>query len=200
MSPERENINPDLAEVLRLISEGERVVAPGANLRDANLSSANLRRANLNFANLNFADLRKADLRDADLWRASLFQANLGAANLLRANLNFADLSFADLRKADLSDADLWRASLERADLTDSEGIVCFPEIGSRKDTLFAVLHTNPEENIIMYKTGGFWGPEDKLLAAIKELHGKNKYAKEYQAAIDQAKKLLLEKKAARRT
>ncbi len=94
----------------------------GANLRGANLHGANLRKADLDGANLRGGNLREADLyganpRGADLREANLYGANLRGANLYGANLYGANLYGANLREADLRGANLRGANLQGANL-----------------------------------------------------------------------------------
>ncbi len=156
---------------------GERLIVPaGADLRRADLSGADLRRADLSGADLSDADLSGADLRGADLYDADLGGADLGGANLSGANLYDADLGGADLSGADLSGANLRGANLRGA-----KGILTIGPVGSRGDFLYAVHH----EDIIMVKTGCFWGPLSEFLAAVQKTHGDTKYGRDYRAAVE---------------
>ena len=60
--------------------------------------------------------------------------------------------------------------------------ILTISSLGSRNDTI-TVLYNKT------CATGGFQGTVDEFLAAVKETHRNNKYAKQYQDAIDYAYK-----------
>ena len=88
------------------------------------------------------------------------------------------------------SGADLYGADLSGADLSEKENdikdIKQIGNIGSRGGfTVFFRCKKSIEINC-----GCFWGDVKKFKAAIKEKHGNNKYAIEYNSAISFVKKL----------
>jgi hypothetical protein len=142
-----------------------------ANLTDANLSDAHLSCANLSDAHLSCADLRGADLTGA--------------------HLRGADLTGAYLSCANLTGADLRGAYLRGADLTGARGVLAIGPIGSRRDILYAVQHAD----VIMLKTGCFWGSLDEFVDQVKHVHAGTVYLRHYLAAVDLIKAYFEEEK-----
>lgn len=62
---------------------------------------------------------------------------------------------------------------------------LCVSSIGSRNDTITFARSVN---NTILVWTGCFHGTIDDFIKAVKETHGDNKYAKEYELAIELAR------------
>ena len=120
----------------------------------------------------------RADLRGAYLTGADLRGADLRGADLTRAYLTGADLRGADLRGADLTGADLRGA----------DGIIVVGPIGSRQDFLYAVQH----KDVVMVKTGCFWGDISHFEKSVSEKHEGNNYGKAYAAAITFIKEYFL--------
>jgi len=159
----------------------------GANLWEANLSGASLSGANLWGANLSGASLSEANLSEASLWGANLRGANLWGANLREANLREANLSGANLSGASLSGANLWGANLSGASLSEKYGEtkgkrpqLQFIGIGS-SNSILTMINC---EHAVYVNRGCFVGTLEEFNQAVKEKHGDNEYAQEYQAAI----------------
>ena len=149
----------------------------GADLREADLAEADLRRANLYGANLSGANLYRADLSEADLRRANLYGANLSGANLRRADLSGADLSGADLR---------------RANLREAYPIGCLglysvrpPFMSSRNDALYAGVFERDGGLVLLFSAGcQHQQTAAELREKVRETHGMNAHAVQYEAAI----------------
>jgi hypothetical protein len=156
----------------------------GANLYEANLHGANLREADLHGANLREADLREADLREADLREANLRGANLHGANLCRANLRGANL-----READLYGADLRRANLYGANLDSKYCYLSISPIGSENGQLWTM---RDERDVLKINRGCFYGTLPEFIEAVKAKHSGNKYERQYMAAIELIKTVLM--------
>ncbi len=140
----------------------EKAVSDGANLIGANLSGANLIGANLSGANLIGANLSRADL--------------IGA-NLIGAHLSGADLSGADLRGANLSGADL----TDGATLLGDSPIFQVGPIGSRRDFFTAYI---TDQGLRLDAGCQRQITRDVFEQRLAELHGDNKHAREYRAAL----------------
>ena len=154
----------------------------GANLAGANLAGANLTGANLSDANLYGADLSKANLNDASLYGANLIGTCLYSADLSGADLRGADLSGIDLSRANLSKANLNGACLRNKEtLIGNRPVFQIGPIGSRCDYL-TVYMTNQglrfDADCQRQITRAVF---EKRLAM---LHGENKHAQEYHAAL----------------
>jgi len=139
-------------------------------------------RANLWGANLSGASLSEANLSEASLWGANLRGANLWGANLREANLSGANLSGASL-----SGANLWGANLSGASLSEKYGEtkgkrpqLQFIGIGS-SNSILTMINC---EHAVYVNRGCFVGTLEEFNQAVKEKHGDNEYAQEYQAAI----------------
>lgn len=119
-------------------------------------------------ANLSYADLRNADLSYADLRRANLSNADLSDADLSDANLSDANLSYANLRGADLG----------------NKHYISICGLGSaRRMTTYLF-----EDDRIF--CGCFKGTLAEFEAKVKETHGDNIHAKQYDTLIDMINKL----------
>ena len=159
----------------------------GANLSGANLSRAYLSRADLSRADLSRADLSRAYLSRADLSRADLSGADLSGANLSGANLSRAYLSGADLSGADLSGADLSGADLSGANLTDGatllgdSPIFQVGPIGSRRDFFTAYI---TDQGLRLDAGCQRQITREVFEQRLADLHGDNKHAREYRAAL----------------
>jgi len=147
----------------------------GADLSDAYLSGADLRDAYLRGANLSGADLSGANLRGAYLSDAYLRGANLSGADLRDAYLRGANLSDANLSGAYLSGADL-----SGAKLVGERPILQISPLGSRNDTLLALITSSG----LRVKTGCFYGDREEFAAAIEDTHGDTVHGNEYRAAL----------------
>ncbi len=107
-------------------------------------------------------------------------------ANLNRANLNRASLDGANLDGANLDGANLARAYLAGANLAGGEVAagdrppLQIGPIGSRSAYLIAWL----TKNGVFIRAGCFWGSRDAFAAKVKETHGDNVHAQEYEAAL----------------
>ena len=164
----------------------------GANLSGADLSEADLSGADLSGANLSGADLSGADLSGADLRRATLYGATLYGANLSGANLSGADLSGADLRRANLREADLYGANLREADLRGAYPIGCLglysvrpPFMSSRNDALYAGVFERDGGLVLLFSAGcQHQQTAAELREKVRETHGMNAHAVQYEAAI----------------
>ena len=138
------------------------------------------------------ADLREADLAEADLRRANLYGANLSGANLRGANLSGADLYWADLSRADLYWADLSRANLYGANLSRANLIGCFglysvrpPFMSSRNDALYAGVFERDGGLVLLFNAGcQHQQTAAELREKVRETHGMNAHAVQYEAAI----------------
>jgi hypothetical protein len=155
-----------------------------ANLREANLYGANLYGANLREANLHGANLREADLRGADLREADLRGANLHGADLCRANLRGANL-----READLYGADLRRTNLYGATLDSKYCYLSISPVGSENGQLWTF---RDEDGVLKLNRGCFSGTLPEFVEAVKNKHSGNKYEKQYMAAIEFIKTVLM--------
>ena len=158
-----------------------------ANLRRANLSGAYLSDANLSRANLSDANLSDAYLSGANLSGAYLSGANLSRANLSRAYLSGAYLSCAYLSCANLSDAYLSGANLSGAYLKNNEHLVGgrpvlqIGPIGSRCAYFVAYI----TDKGLRFDAGCQRQITREVFEErLTELHGDNKHAKEYRAAL----------------
>ena len=131
----------------------------------------------LSEADLRGANLREADLREADLRRADLYGADLSGADLYGANLYGANLSRADLYGANLSGADL---------------IGCFglygvrpPFMSSRNDALYAGVFERDGGLVLLFSAGcQHQQTAAELREKVRETHGMNAHAVQYEAAI----------------
>ena len=151
-------------------------------------------RADIRYADLTSADLTSADLGYADLGAANLRSANLTYANLRSANLTYANLTSADLRSADLASADLRSANLTSADLRSADltsadrtsaigarGFLSIGPVGSRDDTLLAVID---DSGGVRISTGCFSGSLADFEAAVSATHGDSDHGQHYRLAI----------------
>jgi uncharacterized protein YjbI with pentapeptide repeats len=120
--------------------EYARMIAKGANLREANFTDAILYKANLQDADLEGAHLESADFREANLRGVSL-----KGADLKNASLYFADLKGANLREANLEGANTLRTKLRGADVSDVKGI---QQLSEPWNTLYPLGFTLPETRI----------------------------------------------------
>ncbi len=161
----------------------------GANLRKANLYGANLYGANLREANLYGADLYGADLYGADLREADLRGANLYGANLRKANLSGADLYGANLYGANLYGANLYGANLYGADLDSKYCYLSISPIGSENGCLWTF---RGEDGVLKLNRGCFSGTLPEFVEAVKANHSGNKYERQYMAAIELIKTVLM--------
>ena len=159
----------------------------GITLENAILEGADLGGADLGGANLGGADLDGADLRGADLRGANLEGADLGEANLREANLRGADLEGADLREANLGGADLEGANLRGANLggADLEGA------NLRGANLYQVSGIGSAGRCTTYDyinnkiiCGCYYGTLEEFKKKCNDVHGDNKFGKQYNAAI----------------
>jgi len=148
-------------------------------LMSAIKAGVNLSRADLHGANLRGADLRGADLREADLREANLRGANLHGANLRGANLREADLYGTDLR----------RANLYGADLDSKYCYLSISPIGSGNGQLWTM---RDERGVLKINRGCFSGTLPEFVEAVKNKHSGNKYEKQYMAAIEFIKTVLM--------
>ena len=149
----------------------------GVDLSEADLSEANLRGANLREANLYGANLREADLTRADLREADLTRADLRGADLRGADLRGADLRWASLRGTDLSVADLVGCS----------GLYSVrpPFMSSRNDALYAGVFERDGGLVLLFSTGcQRQQTAAELREKVRETHGMNAHAVQYEAAI----------------
>jgi hypothetical protein len=145
-------------------------------------------------ANLHEADLRGADLREADLREANLRGANLHGTDLCRANLRGADLCRANLRGANLREADLYGADLRRTNLYGAtlDSKYCYlsiSPIGSENGQLWTF---RDEDGVLKLNRGCFSGTLPEFVEAVKNKHSGNKYEKQYMAAIEFIKTVLM--------
>ena len=144
----------------------------GADLREADLAEADLRRANLYGANLSGADLSGADLSEATLYGATLYGADLSGANLYRA---------------DLSGADLRRANLREAYPIGCLGLYSVrpPFMSSRNDALYAGVFERDGGLVLLFSAGcQHQQTAAELREKVRETHGMNAHAVQYEAAI----------------
>ena len=149
----------------------------GVDLSEADLSEANLRGANLREANLYGANLREADLTRADLREADLTRADLRGADLRGADLRGADLRWASLRGTDLSVADLVGCS----------GLYSVrpPFMSSRNDALYAGVFERDGGLVLLFSAGcQHQQTAAELREKVRETHGMNAHAVQYEAAI----------------
>jgi hypothetical protein len=172
----------------------EQAVVDGANLLGADLREADLREANLLGADLREADLRRANLhganlRGADLREADLREANLLGADLRRANLHGANLRGADLRGVDLYGTDLHRANLLGANLDSKYCYLSISPIGSENGCLWTF---RGEDGVLKLNRSCFSGTLPEFVEAVKNKHSGNKYEKQYVAAIEFIKTVLM--------
>ena len=149
----------------------EAAVAASTNLAGANLEGANLAGANLEGANLEGASLARAYLTGAYLEGANLKGANLKGANLEGASLTGAYLEGADLTGAKITNDDI---------ITGKRPFFQLGPIGSREDYFVAV---RTEKGIILI-AGCFTGGIEKFKKKLKEEHGDNLHAQEYNFAL----------------
>ena len=159
----------------------------GADLSEADLSGADLSGANLSGADLSGADLSGADLSEATLYGATLYGADLSGANLYRADLSGADLCRADLRRADLSGADLRRANLREAYPIGCLGLYSVrpPFMSSRNDALYAGVFERDGGLVLLFSAGcQHQQTAAELREKVRETHGMNAHAVQYEAAI----------------
>ena len=164
----------------------------GADLRRATLYGATLYGANLSGANLSGADLSGADLYGATLYGANLSGANLSGADLSGADLSGADLRRANLRRADLRRADLSGADLRRANLREAYPIGCLglysvrpPFMSSRNDALYAGVFERDGGLVLLFSAGcQHQQTAAELREKVRETHGMNAHAVQYEAAI----------------
>ena len=125
-------------------------------------------------ANLRWANLRGADLRGANLYGADLYGA---------------DLRWADLRWANLYGADLRRADLREADLDSKYCYLSISPIGSENGQLWTM---RDERDVLKINRGCFSGTLPEFVEAVKNKHSGNKYEKQYVAAIEFIKTVLM--------
>jgi hypothetical protein len=156
----------------------------GADLRGADLRGADLRETDLYGADLREADLRGADLRETDLREANLREANLHGTDLCRANLRGANL-----READLYGADLRRTNLYGANLDSKYCYLSISPIGSENGQLWTM---RDERGVLKINRGCFSGTLPEFIEAVKNKHSGNKYEKQYAAAIEFIKTVLM--------
>ena len=176
-----------MIEIHDRFTDGVIFTHQGADLRDAYLRDAYLRGADLRDAYLRGADLRDAYLRGVNLRVANLMGANLMGANLRDANLIDADLMGADLMGADLRGADLMGANLEGSRIKDSaklifkNSIIKLTNLGSRNDELICFFTDKG-----MYFSTGCQNQisRETFEDRIKKIHGDNKFALQYKAAL----------------
>ena len=169
--------------------EGTRANLRDANLAGADLSAANLRDANLQGADLQGANLTGANLRAANLARANLSNAYLQGTYLVRANLSNADLQGTYLARANLAGANLRGANLAGAYLvsviTDrATRVLSIAPIGSRADSLVAVLQARSGANYERIQTGCFVGSIEEFAKAVDGAYPDGRHGREYRAAI----------------
>ena len=159
----------------------------GVDLSEADLSEANLRGANLREANLYGASLYEANLYGANLYGADLREADLYGADLREADLRGADLRGADLRGADLRWASLRGTDLSVADLVGCSGLYSVrpPFMSSRNDALYAGVFERDGGLVLLFSAGcQHQQTAAELREKVRETHGMNAHAVQYEAAI----------------
>ena len=127
-------------------------------------------------------DFVDADLSGANLRWANLRWANLSGASLAGANLREADLAWASLRWANLSGADL-----QGANLRNCRGLyrAWAPFLSSRHDALYAGAFERAGGLVLLFDAGcQELKTADELRAQVRETHGENAHAVQYEAAI----------------
>ncbi len=161
----------------------------GANLREADLRRANLRGAYLRGADLRRAYLYRADLHGVDLREADLRGAYLHGANLYGADLRGANLYGANLYGANLYEAYLHGAYLRGADLDSKYCYLSISPIGSENGCLWTF---RGEDGVLKLNRGCFSGTLPEFVEAVKAKHSGNKYERQYMAAIELIKTVLM--------
>jgi hypothetical protein len=158
-------------------------------IEQAVVDKADLHGADLYKADLHGADLHGANLYRADLHGADLYGANLRGANLYGANLYRAYLHGANLRGAYLYGANLYRADLHGADLDSKYCYLSISPIGSENGQLWTM---RDERGVLKINRGCFSGTLPEFVEAVKNKHSGNKYEKQYMAAIEFIKTVLM--------
>ena len=131
---------------------------------------------------LELAIKSRADLSDADLSGANLSGAYLSRADLSDANLSGANLSDANLSGAYLSDANLSGAYLKNNEnLVGRRPVFQIGPIGSRCAYFVAYI----TDKGLRFDAGCQRQITREVFERrLTELHGDNKHAKEYRAAL----------------
>ena len=135
------------------------------------------------------ADLHGANLYEANLHGANLCRANLHGANLCRANLREANLYGANLYGANLYGAYLYGAYLRGADLDSKYCYLSISPIGSENGCLWTF---RGEDGVLKLNRGCFSGTLPEFVEAVKAKHSGNKYERQYMAAIELIKTVLM--------
>ncbi len=184
----------------------------GANLSGASLSRASLDGANLGGANLGGANLSGVNLDGASLYGASLYCASLYCASLSRANLDCANLDGASLSRANLdgvsldgaslygvnldgvnlhgvnlSGVDLDGVNLSGVNLLNAAGIYTAftPFLSSRRAALLGGIVLVEDQIELRFWAGCKQSKTaSELLKYVKETHGGDIHAKQYEAAV----------------
>ena len=115
-----------------------------------------------------------------------------GQRNFVGVDLSGADLSRADLSGADLYGANLSRADLSGADLSGADLIGCFglygvrpPFMSSRNDALYAGVFERDGGLVLLFSAGcQRQQTAAELREKVRETHGMNAHAVQYEAAI----------------
>ena len=117
---------------------------------------------------------------------------DLSGAYLSGADLSGAYLSGANLSGADLREADLYGANLSGADLSGANLIGCFglygvrpPFMSSRNDALYAGVFERDGGLVLLFSAGcRLQQTAAELREKVRETHGMNAHAVQYEAAI----------------
>ena len=115
-----------------------------------------------------------------------------GQRNFVGVDLSGADLSRADLSGADLYGANLSRADLSGADLYGADLIGCLglysvrtPFMSSRNDALYAGVFERDGGLVLLFSAGcQHQQTAAELREKVRETHGMNAHAVQYEAAI----------------
>lgn len=93
------------------------------------------------------------------------------------------------MRGADLSGADLSRANLQGANLDKKYSFLSISPIGSENGCLWTF---RGEDGVLKLNRGCFSGTLPEFVEAVKNKHSGNKYEKQYMAAIELIKTVLM--------
>lgn len=167
------------------------------NLADLRIEDINVHGYRLPGIHLQGTRLSEVIFSD-NIARRSLFTDATASA----CTFDYTDFSFTDFNGFNCSNCSFDSANLEfttwnagysgnlaTCSFRNVRGAVAFSKVGSREDTLLVVRFGN----MLMYKTGCFWGTKEDFEERIRETHGRfNGYAAEYRKCIKEAEKKLL--------
>ena len=118
---------------------------------------------------------------DGDSPKVAVEAAVSAGANLDGANLVGANLVGANLVGAYLVGANLVGANLDGGEVASgTRPCLQIGPIGSRSAYLVSWITRNG----VFIKAGCFWGSRDAFAAEVRETHGDNEHAQEYEAAL----------------